>query len=188
MSNTIKFSDLASGTPAATDIYPFVPSGGASAKKVTFTALASAVLALNAGAVTADAPVLNLAQTWNNGAVTFTGLKFSVTDSGSGAASLLLDLQVGASSKFKIDKAGVEPTLTFRWQERGGPRVIAPTHKSFGTTLIERAIGAVKTPPRIDYAPEGLTYEFSVPLAAVAADVPFITPRDTFERARNASR
>ena len=106
MSNTIKFSDLVSGTPAATDIYPFVPSGGASAKKVTFTALASAVLALNAGAVTADAPVLNLAQTWNNGAVAFTGLKFSVTDSASGAASLLLDLQVGASSKFKIDKAG----------------------------------------------------------------------------------
>lgn len=90
--------------------------------------------------------------------------------------------------RWSIDEAGEEPTLTFRWQERGGPRVIAPAHKSFGTTLIERAIGAVKTPPRIDYAPEGLTYEFNVPLAAVAADVPFISPRDIFEQATRKSR
>ena len=57
----------------------------------------------------------------------------------------------------------------FRWQERGGPRVVPPDHTSFGTTLLELAIGGAETPPDIDYAPEGLTYTFKVPLAAVAA-------------------
>jgi hypothetical protein len=61
---------------------------------------------LTGDTLTADAPVLNLAQTWNNGAVTFTGLKYNATSTASGASSLLMDLQVGATSKFKIDKAG----------------------------------------------------------------------------------
>jgi hypothetical protein len=70
---------------------------------------------LTGDTLTADAPVLNLAQTWNNGAVTFTGLKFNAAGSSStnsAAASLLLDLQVGAASKFSVRKDGspVVPT------------------------------------------------------------------------------
>jgi hypothetical protein len=38
--------------------------------------------------------------------VTFTGLKFNVTDTASNAASLLLDLQLGGTSLFKVTKAG----------------------------------------------------------------------------------
>lgn len=106
MNDTVKFSDLAGGTPAAPDIFPFVPSGGASAKKVTFTALASAILGLNAGTVTADAPVLNLAQTWNNAGVAFSGLKFSVTDSASAAGSLLMNLVNSNGSYSRFDKLG----------------------------------------------------------------------------------
>lgn len=56
--------------------------------------------------VTADTPLANVAQTWNAAGVTFTLLKANVTDTASAAASLLVDLQVGGSSKFKIDKAG----------------------------------------------------------------------------------
>jgi len=56
--------------------------------------------------VTASTPVLDLTQTWNSGGVTFTGLKFNVTNTASATGSLLLDLQVGASSKFAVDKAG----------------------------------------------------------------------------------
>jgi len=47
-----------------------------------------------------------LAQTWNAAGTTFTGLKLNITDTASAAASLLADLQVGGSSKFKVDKAG----------------------------------------------------------------------------------
>lgn len=48
---------------------------------------------------------------WDNSEETFTGLKLNVTDTASAAASLLMDLQVGGVSKFKIDKNGNE-TLT----------------------------------------------------------------------------
>lgn len=63
-------------------------------------------LTIASGTKTADAPVLNITQTWNNAAVTFTGLKANVTDTASNSASLLMDLQVGGSSKFKIRKNG----------------------------------------------------------------------------------
>jgi hypothetical protein len=60
----------------------------------------------NAGTLTTDVKVLDLSATWNDAGVTFTGLKFNVTDTASNAASLLLDLQVGGASKFKVAKTG----------------------------------------------------------------------------------
>jgi hypothetical protein len=63
-------------------------------------------LTLTGATVTTSQPVLNLSQTWNDAAATFTGLKFNVTDTASASASLLMDLQVGGSSKFSVTKAG----------------------------------------------------------------------------------
>ena len=53
-----------------------------------------------------SAPVMNLSQTWNNAATTFTAFKLDVTDTASNASSLLMDLRVGGVSKAKIDKNG----------------------------------------------------------------------------------
>jgi hypothetical protein len=50
-------------------------------------------------------PVLNLAQTWNTSG-NATGIKLNVTNTASGSSSLLMDLQVGGTSKFKVDKNG----------------------------------------------------------------------------------
>ena len=50
--------------------------------------------------------VNNLIQTWNDAGTTFSGVKLNVTDTTSNAASLLIDLQAGASSQFKVSKAG----------------------------------------------------------------------------------
>jgi hypothetical protein len=64
---------------------------------------------LSGATITADSPVINASQTWNNGAVAFTGLKFNAagtSDANSAAASLLMDLQVGAASKFNVSKSG----------------------------------------------------------------------------------
>lgn len=47
-----------------------------------------------------------LTDTWNNVATTFTAIKMTVTDTTSAAGSKLIDLLVGASSKFNVDKAG----------------------------------------------------------------------------------
>ena len=68
--------------------------------------IVSSPLSLSGGTVTASNPVLNLSQTWNNAAVTFTGYKLNVTDTASNASSLLMDLQVGGTSKFRVDKSG----------------------------------------------------------------------------------
>jgi hypothetical protein len=54
--------------------------------------------------------IYNMVDTWNAGATTFTAIKMNVTDTASAAGSLLMDLQVGGSSKFNVTKAG---TTTF---------------------------------------------------------------------------
>jgi hypothetical protein len=64
---------------------------------------------LTGDTLTADAPVLNLAQTWNSVGTTFTGIKFNAagtSDANSAAASLLMDLQVNTSSKLGVQKSG----------------------------------------------------------------------------------
>lgn len=50
--------------------------------------------------------VSNMTDTWNNGATTFTALKMNVTDTASSSASMLMDLQVGGSTKLKVVKDG----------------------------------------------------------------------------------
>lgn len=47
-----------------------------------------------------------LTDTWNNVATTFTAIKMTVTDTTSAAGSKLIDLLVGASSKFSVGKDG----------------------------------------------------------------------------------
>jgi hypothetical protein len=51
--------------------------------------------------------IYDLADTWNAGGTTFTAVKMNVTDTASAAGSLLIDLQVGGATKFKVSKTGV---------------------------------------------------------------------------------
>ena len=51
--------------------------------------------------------IFNLTDTWNAGGTTFSAIKMNVTDTASASGSLLLDLQVGGSSKFSVTKGGV---------------------------------------------------------------------------------
>jgi hypothetical protein len=55
--------------------------------------------------LTIDNP-FNLNQTWNNADVAFTAIKLNVTDIASNVNSVLLDLQIGGSSKFRVEKNG----------------------------------------------------------------------------------
>jgi hypothetical protein len=66
----------------------------------------AAPVVLGSGTLTASAPILDLTQTWNNAAVTFTGFKLNVTDTASAAASLLMDIQLAGTSAFAVNKAG----------------------------------------------------------------------------------
>ena len=64
------------------------------------------VNAINGSLTTASIPAFNGTQTWNNSAVTFTGILENITDTASAANSLLIDLQVASASKFAVNKGG----------------------------------------------------------------------------------
>jgi hypothetical protein len=95
-------------TPGGSDTQVQFNDGGAFGADGGFTFNKTAkTLTLGGATVTTSSPVLDLSQTWNNGAVTFTGLKFNATDTASAAGSLLMDLQVGGSSRFSVSKTGI---------------------------------------------------------------------------------
>lgn len=67
----------------------------------------SSALTITGGTQTASFPVLDLTQTWNNAGVTLTGLKLNITNTASAAASLLVDIQLGGTSQFLVNRLGV---------------------------------------------------------------------------------
>jgi two-component sensor histidine kinase len=70
------------------------------------------------------------------------------------------------SVEWTIDATTADPTVHFRWQERGGPAVTVPKRRGFGTLLLERALATTPAvPPRFDYSPEGFSYEIKAVLA-----------------------
>lgn len=52
------------------------------------------------------ASIIDLAGTWNVGTTVETAIKLNITDTASGATSLLMDLQIGGASKLTISKSG----------------------------------------------------------------------------------
>lgn len=52
-------------------------------------------------------PLINLAGTWNVGSAVPTAIKLNITDTGSNANSLFIDLQKGGVSQFSVNKGGV---------------------------------------------------------------------------------
>jgi len=96
------------GTPGGTDTQVQFNDGGAFGGDSGFTFdKTNNTLGLGGGTITASDPIIDMAQTWNNGAVAFTALKANVTDTASAAGSLLMDLQVGGATRFSVTKAGV---------------------------------------------------------------------------------
>lgn len=66
-------------------------------------------LTLTGATLTSNAPVLNLSQTWNNAAVTFTGLQFNAagsSDANSAGGSMFADFQMAGSSRIQLFKSG----------------------------------------------------------------------------------
>lgn len=97
-------------TGAAAGLLGAALIGAAPASAGIFPVYVNAGSATNCGTVVLSTPCLNLTQTWNAGAVTFTGIKLNVTDTASASGSLLMDLQVAGGSKFSVTKAGTVNT------------------------------------------------------------------------------
>jgi two-component sensor histidine kinase len=55
--------------------------------------------------------------------------------------------------------------VAFTWRETGGPPVVEPTRRGFGSRLIERSIvSELRGRIEVDYRPEGLVCAFWVPM------------------------
>jgi two-component sensor histidine kinase len=64
------------------------------------------------------------------------------------------------SISWTVEGNGGAAMLKFRWQERGGPPVLGPGQRGFGTLLLESTFRMVN----LDYGREGLICEIDVPL------------------------
>lgn len=91
---------------ALVDVHDTTQAPQGSTKKV----LMSQLFRQETTAVTVSTPLIDARQTWNAGGVTFRALTLNIVDTASAAASLLLDLQVGGVSQFKVSKAGIVTT------------------------------------------------------------------------------
>ena len=57
--------------------------------------------------------------------------------------------------------------ISFNWVETGGPLVVEPTRKSFGTRMITSLGQQLKGGVMLDYTPSGFIYSLNVPLEAL---------------------
>ena len=71
---------------------------------------------------------------------------------------------------WSIEGEGAEARFKFQWQERGGPPVVPPTRRGFGSILLEKAAAQdFGTLPKMTFALEGLSYEIDTALSVMAA-------------------
>jgi two-component system, chemotaxis family, CheB/CheR fusion protein len=71
--------------------------------------------------------------------------------------------------RWSIEGAGTEARLKFSWKERGGPPVAAPSRRGFGRTLLENAVvHDFNAQPKMEFSPDGLSYEIDALLSTVA--------------------
>ena len=113
---------LAGATPS--DNVVLAPYGG----EVGIGGTPTGKLSINQGTLTSSEVGLKLIGTWNAGATTFTGIQANMTDTASGASSLLMDLQTNGVSQFKVTKTG---TTTIN----GAVNIVGTTTLSKGLDL-----------------------------------------------------
>jgi len=53
-------------------------------------------------------------------------------------------------------------TLRFVWREEGGPSVMPPSHRGFGSNLIQRALAGANSQASIEFAPRGVICSFDL--------------------------
>jgi len=112
------------------------------------------------------AAIHSLTDTWNNGATAFDAIKMNVTDSASDAAAKLLNLQVGGTPKFTVDKDGdvvaagtlgvtgdvAVNTDKFTVAASSGNTVIAGTAAIAGATTVAAALKSSHATSGLGYA------------------------------------
>jgi len=105
----VKISALpAASALDSTEVAPVVQSSVT--KKATvqqFTTAITGATGTNGETVTASTPRFDLAQTWNNVAVTFTGTRLNITDTASNAGSFFASYQLSGISRYEFAKTSL---------------------------------------------------------------------------------
>ncbi|WP_293904575.1 HWE histidine kinase domain-containing protein [Phenylobacterium sp.] len=60
-------------------------------------------------------------------------------------------------------------SFSLTWTETGGPRVVQPTRRGFGTRLLGALAGQLHGEVRVRYEPEGIVYQLDSPLPVLQA-------------------
>lgn len=85
-------------------------------------------------------------------------VKYGALSTDQGTIALTWATDVGESNR----------RFDVHWQEQGGPPVVAPAHRGFGTTVVTRMIEmGLGGRTRLDYASNGLAWSYSGDLARV---------------------
>jgi len=130
-------------------------------------------LTLTGATVTASAPVLDLTQTWNNAAVTFTGLRANFTDTASAAGSLLFQLQRGGVNQFTVSRSGIVtgPTsATFELASSTGQNIALNPGAGGGVFLYSNNISIAQNSANFGWLDVPLTRRAAANLRFGAAD------------------
>jgi hypothetical protein len=131
----------ASGTIALTSDFAAPPAiGSTTPNSAAFTSLSA-----NNGTLTASAPVLDLAQTWNNAAVLFTGAQIAITDTASNTDSELLTLKRNATTVFRFRKSGQIVAASTMTLTATGGNVIVNGNLNIGSSNLTLAQDAADT-------------------------------------------
>jgi PAS domain S-box-containing protein len=98
--------------------------------------------------------------------ITLTGEDFQINPSNALLLSMIVH-ELGTNTvkygAFSSDRGTVDlewcragERLKLKWTERGGPPVVPPTRRGFGTQMIERTLHGEQGSAKLDYAPTGL--------------------------------
>lgn len=104
--------------------------------------------------ITTSNPVQSFTQTWNAGAVAFTGWKINITNTASAAASKPFDVQVGGATVFSVRVDGALATNNYGLLYTGG--YLVPTDTAFSNAANLRA-GSIGFSTKMFFGADGAT-------------------------------
>lgn len=77
------------------------------------------------------------------------------------------------SIRWAVETIDGRPGFVLRWRETGGPPVVEPSSRGFGTRLVRAGLsGAIGAKVAMVFAPEGLTCELTADLASLQSERP----------------
>ena len=73
--------------------------------------------------------------------------------------------------EWKIEQTPEGSRLILHWREKDGPPVTPPSHKGFGSSVIERGLAhELQGTAHLDYRPDGLVCTINIPAPPGALD------------------